>query len=204
MKPAELKKKNKREIELLSDAAGWALLTLCFPCLCIGCGTWCFWQKITGKPAKFYCGTRNTRTRKEAELETIMEQALQAEAPAPLSRRKRALTLPLPTTPEGILAEGSKQTTGDQLQSDLFGRFPLEIRTMIYELVLADFTHIHLFRRQDNRLGHYKCHQRHRNESDLFNGEKPANTWTGAWLPGTWQSKEPSFSLPLLQTCRRA
>ncbi|KAL8916167.1 MAG: hypothetical protein Q9208_008668 [Pyrenodesmia sp. 3 TL-2023] len=61
---------------------------------------------------------------------------LAKEAPRFLSAvRKRSLTLPLPTVKRGLWQR--KQNTADQVHSVFFGRFPLEIRELIYEYYLG-------------------------------------------------------------------
>lgn len=197
--------------ERLKDAVKVAgvvvLVALASPVNCI----YAAWHVSTGQSFHFGCG--NARMQ-ETRLKVI-EKSLRQEAPIPLPSRRRALTLPLPPCPaRSGRPSRTRQTTADQLQSVLYGRFPAEIREMIYEYALCDFTHIHLFRRRDNRLGHYKCYSVHRPDSQLLRpgiydaGEAkgckyPALTCTEAWIPGRWQDNEITELLPLLKTCRR-
>ncbi|KAL8649293.1 MAG: hypothetical protein Q9226_005640 [Calogaya cf. arnoldii] len=158
------------------------------------------------------CGNARMQETRRKEIARSYRQ----EAPAPLSKpRKRALTSPLPSCPANSRRlKRTRQTTADQSQSILFNRLPPEIREMIYAFALSDFAHIHLFRRRDNRLGHYKCYSIHRPDSQLLKpgtydtGELkgckyPAVTCTNAWIPGRWQDDEITELLPLLKTCRR-
>lgn len=203
MKKASTKEKLKDAVKV---AGAVILIALASPVICI-CVTW---RVSTGKSFDV-CGTGRIQ---EAQRKGI-ERSLRQEAPIPLPSRRRALTLPSLPCPAGSgRPERTRQTTADQSQSVLYGRFPAEIREMIYEYALCDFTHIHLFRRQDNRLGHYKCHSIHRPHSELLRpgiydtGELKgfcysALTCTKAWIPGRWQDNEITELLPLLKTCRR-
>ena len=50
-----------------------------------------------------------------------------------------------------------RKRASDQMDSVLFGKFPLEVREMIYGYVLAGASHLHIYRRADRRMGHYVC-----------------------------------------------
>ncbi|KAL8798899.1 MAG: hypothetical protein Q9182_006299 [Xanthomendoza sp. 2 TL-2023] len=164
--------------------------------------------KMRGQPPIGPCGTAQARHARLRNQRRILEK----EAPACLPLRRRALSLPLPPRTPGLVPKEPQQKTVNQLQSPLFGRLPLEIRRMIFEYSLCDFTHIHIFRRQDNRLGNYKCHATHRDSSQLITrGEWIGDTWkpstmtcTNAWIPGKWKDDQTHPLLPLLKSCRRA
>lgn len=138
-------------------------------------------------------------------------EALPNEAPRPLPAvRKRALTLPL-SQPQshfsGYFWE-RRQETADQLQSSLFGRFPLEVRELVYKHYLAPPQRcVHVFRRPDRRLAHYFCTGGHESHSHM-----PLRKWgydqitcTRAWRKDDKRLPLASSTLlPLLKTCRRA
>ncbi|KAL8789321.1 MAG: hypothetical protein Q9213_001244 [Squamulea squamosa] len=178
------------------------LITVISPIICI----YGIWLVSTGQSLKSCGTTRMQHARRKAE-----KRILRQEAPTPLSLRKRALTLPLPVESPAFLSKKVIRSTKDQLQSAFFGRLPLEIREMIYRYALCNFVHIHIYRRQDKRLGHYKCRSVHRPESHVLNPEYqagqgcgyPSVTSTGAWIPGRWQDGDITELLPLLKTCRR-
>ncbi|KAL8853686.1 MAG: hypothetical protein Q9221_001497 [Calogaya cf. arnoldii] len=188
-------------------AGACVCVALLSPIICI----YAVWHISTGQPSFSMCGN----ARMQATRRKKTKEAFQNEAPAPLPPRKRALTSPLPPSPAGFgRLKGIQQIAADQAQSILFNRLPPELREMVYEFALSDFAHIHLFRRQDYRLGHYKCHSVHRPKSQLLQpgiynaGELkgckyPAVTCTNAWIPGRWQDSEITELLPLLKTCRR-
>ena len=58
---------------------------------------------------------------------------------------------------KGVLLGKKRKRISDQMDSVLFGRFPLEVREMIYGYVLAGASHLHVYRRADRRMGHYVC-----------------------------------------------
>ena len=193
------------------------MLGLLMPFELCGYGCMLLAQKLTGNPrlrnhdfvvqnGRRGCGNLAQQDPDERYLE-----ALQKEAPEPLPPRPRPLTPRMLHDSLLALPLREDRQMSARLQSPLFGRLPTEIRSMIYEYVLTDFIHIHIFRRADNRLGHYKCYTQHRNESVLFGlGELPEipsahlpKTVTGAWTPGLWTDHEVSEILPFLISCRR-
>lgn len=130
------------------------------------------------------------------------------EAPSPLPAvRKRSLTLPLRPKEARFWEREREQKTAEQLQSSFFGRFPLEIRELIYKYYLApDERCLHVFRRTDKRLGHYRCTGRQGSHPVM-----PLRDWGyGLWFTGALQKYEDihplvsSTLLPLLKTCRKA
>lgn len=163
------------------------------------CGYECFQFRHTGKPIPFYCGTGHSRAVRNWEMQRVQKK----EAPDPLpARRKRALTIP-DVSLNASLMKGRKATSS-QLQSILFGMFPLEIREKIYVYTLASSSHIHLYRRADRRLGHYGCDDENRHQKC-----PPGLSWgydqtlSGAWNVDKNANRERDDLLSLLMTCRR-
>lgn len=192
-----------------ADVALMIVAALASPFVCLCGGAYCLWHTCTGRPPVFVgCGT----SRVQAGRRRAVEQGLEKEAPVFLPPRRRALTLPLPSSPLDSVPGEVKQNTEDQSKSLFFGRLPLEVREMIYKYHLCNSTHIHIFRRRDNRLGHYQCHAAHRADSELLiredfigeGGRHPAVTCTNAWIPGRWKDDQLAEKLPLLKACRRA
>lgn len=158
-----------------------------------------------------YCGIDYRAALFHSEL----QRQLGKEAPRPLpAARKRALTIP-DVSPEASLLDG-RRTTQDQLQSTFFGQCPLEIREMIYDYALAGSDHVHVYRREDRRLGFYACNKWHQEtwpapEHDLTRyGNCPpglANghdqTESGAWIVPRERNKAPNDVLSLLKACRK-
>jgi len=179
------------------------LVTLICPFACVYLGIQCLcdrYEVLIPRVNRRVLASQNRAEKKKT---------LKTEAPKPLGKRKRALTLPLLNQPRGVLSRKPAQCTKDQSQSTFFGRIPYEIREMIYEYAFAGFLHIHIFRRTDRRLGHYICHGKHR-EGRRPLKEGPDNccgtackSSTGAWIPETWVDDHISEVLPLLGTCRR-
>ena len=144
-----------------------------------------------------------------------LQRQLKEEAPRPLpAARKRALTIP-DVSPEASLLDG-RRTTQDQLQSTFFGQFPLEIRKMIYDHALAGSEHVHVYRREDRRLGFYACNKWHQEtwptpEHDVTRyGNCPPGlakghdqTKSGAWIVSRGGNKAQNDTLSLLKTCRK-
>lgn len=144
---------------------------------------------------------RRRHTQKAALKQKTQDESMRKETPAPLPPRQRALTLPLPTPQKAI---GAEQHTEDQSQSVLFGRFPLEIREMIYECALTA-TRIYVFRRTDRRLGSYQRCLRHcklHEPYGVYSCSSSFKSSSGAFIAETIQSAETS-SLSLLTICRR-
>lgn len=177
--------------------------------VCLGIGGQCLWSLISGKPIPGYCGTGSASARRDHDERRLRKkdlQVLEKEKPRELPRvRKRALSIPLPTTETPFWRKG--QETCDQLQSTFFGQLPLEIRELIYKFYLTpDGDPMHVFRRTDRRLGHYLCTFGPESHSHY-----PKVEWgygnpsqTRAWKRTT--DEKPQFSnnlLPLLKTCRR-
>lgn len=128
------------------------------------------------------------------------------EDPIPLPPRKRALTLPLPPWVPDSESSQTEQRSEDQLQSSFFTVLPPEIRNMIYQYALCNFTHIPVLQQRD-LVGHYVCHWTHRPDSELFetlNGLGGNLTHDIPWNPAKWQDRiDTTDLLPLLRTCRR-
>lgn len=171
-------------------------------------------SRWTRPPMTSHHGNADARADRFYPFQKQMQEAAKAlptEAPRALPAvRKRALTLPL-SQPRSYFSEHlwqRKQTTADQLQSSLFGRFPLEVRELIYEYYLAPPERcVHVFRRPDRRLGHYLCTAGHESHSHM-----PLRDWgydqiscTRAWRKDDRRLPLASSTLlPLLKTCRRA
>jgi len=174
------------------------LLTLVCPFACVYLGTKCLYDGCRGL-------IPGANERAEASRCRAEKTKLQKEAPKPMGRRKRALTLPLPDQRNDVLPWKPAQRTEDQSQSAFFGRLPYEIREMIYEYALAGSMHIHIFRRTDRRLGHYKCYREHRPLQETYYDYhgKACRSSTEAWIPRRWKDDQISEVLPLLRTCRR-
>lgn len=160
-----------------------------------------------------YC-SRNYRVTL-SHLQLRVQRQLEEEAPRPLpAARKRALTIP-DVPPEASLLERRKLTQ-DQLQSTFFGQCPLEIREKIYDYALAGSDHIHVYRREDRRLGLYTCNKWHQEtwptpEHDLTRyGNCPPGltagdnqTESGAWIVPRECNKAQNNMLSLPKTCRK-
>ncbi|KAL8709515.1 MAG: hypothetical protein Q9220_005757 [cf. Caloplaca sp. 1 TL-2023] len=166
---------------------------------------------------KGYCGNGYARARRDYENQKQMKEeqkALLREAPRPLpALRKRAVTIPLsPSNSESSQWFWQKgQKSNDQLQSSFFGELPLEVRELIYKhYVTSSAEHggpVHIFRRNDRRLGHGRCTEGPESHSHMPNQDwgydKPSRT--RAWIKANNTSLKANCSLlSLLKTCRRA
>ena len=94
------------------------------------------------------------------------EKAMKEEKPRGLSSsvmggKRRRLSLGdakgMGSKVKGVLLGKKRKRISDQMDSVLFGRFPLEVREMIYGYVLVGASHLHVYRRADRRMGHYVC-----------------------------------------------
>ena len=191
--------------ETIKVVASAAFLTLTCPFWCVVWTGHCIWEKCKGVAPYDTRRANNARCSAKRKL-------LDKESPRPVQQRKRALTLPLQAQKDGILRLSKQQRTEDQQQSVFLSRFPYEIREMIYEVALAGSIHMHIFRRTDRRLGHYKCHTRHRSENRLLkpnpkpstsSSPEPCRSLSGAWITGRFKDREARELVPLLRTCRR-
>jgi hypothetical protein len=71
--------------------------------------------------------------------------------------RRRALTLPLPEEESGEAPWDFKQRTVDQSNSGLCTRLPYEVRSLIFELVVAGESNVvHVFKKS-KKMGHWRC-----------------------------------------------
>ena len=186
------------------------ILPVYLPVVCLLFGGKCLWSQVSGKPLAAYCGNGSRSAQQEyAKQQEVRreEKVLLKEAPPPLPDvRKRSLTLPLPASKTRFWQKAPM--TVDQLQSPLFGRFPFEVRKLIYKFYLVPDDHcLHIFRRKDKRLAHYLCTSEHGSHYYM-----PLQDWGYKQSSCTraWQKDgqiHPEFSsnlLPLLKTCRRA
>lgn len=196
--------KNK---EALPKALGVLLVSLMFPFICIGgtvyCGFIVLRQQITGEPVPGPCGTGTMRARSIWRTGKLLKK----EAPRPLPpKRKRALTLPL--SRRAIIGL-TRQGTIAQVDAIFFQRLPLEIREMIYSCALTSSTHVlHIFRRADRRLGHYRCNSKLEvptsyKQYQASRGLSVHQSATGAWVTASPCRNAASGPLSLLLTCRK-
>ena len=195
----------RKKQNALPKALEVLLLSLMFPFFCIGGSVYCGFivlrHQITGEPVPGPCGTGNRSARREWRIGKSMKK----EAPRPLpSKRKRALTLPLSRR---AIIGFTRQGTNAQIEAIFFQRLPLEIREIIYLYALTSSTHVlHIFRRADRRLGHYRCKldvplsYRHYQASIGLSTHQSA---TGAWVTESPRGDTASGLLPLLLTCRK-
>ena len=178
------------------------IFTLASPFLCVGVS--CYYgfvlvrSCVTGQPSCEYCGTGRMRRREAKKIKELMKKEAPKSLPA---KRKRSLTLPLRRP---ALIGFRRQKTSGQIASTFF-KLPLEIRNIIYAYALTDDTHpLHIFRRADRRLGHYRCKLIGSiSNAHYQNAEYPtaSQTMTGAWLPDPDKTLQSGW-LPLLLTCR--
>lgn len=166
---------------------------------------------------KMYDDHWGGKSRRRADLHELARRARGAiprDAPIPLpTRRKRALTNPLPPL-ETIRSMSysirrSRQRTDAQAGSLLLTKLPLELRQIIWEMVLVEGNRrlIHIMRKH-GKLGHWRCR--------IQNGEKVCNLQARRCVEG-WlaykatmrRDKAERFDLvtdegllPLLLTCR--
>lgn len=157
------------------------------------------------------------KSRRRADLHELARRArgeIPRDAPIPLpARRKRALTNPLPPL-ETIRSMShsirrSRQRTDAQDGSLLLRKLPLELRQIIWEMVLVDGnrTLVHIMRK-NGRLGHWRCRiQDGENMCDL-QGRRCVEGWL-AYKAKMRCDKAERFELvtdggllPLLLTCR--
>ena len=165
--------------------------------------------------ARVPCRTQNN----PAATDRAMSQPFVEEIPDFLPVRQRALTPPLTKAATIFPSENSGQRTDNQLQSELFACIPVEVRQMIFRYVLSSYLHLHIFRRTDKRLGHYKCHSTHRHITDVvirrsigteagfctdLGSSHRAVSPSGAWKPGTRKDDQLMELLSLLMICRKA
>lgn len=188
------------------------LLPILIPVVCVIVSSRYLWSQWARRTVAGFCGSGSHSARPEDRDHANMEQEkkraaeLRNEAPKSLPTvRKRSLTLPLSQGRTGLWQR--KQETADQLQSTLFGQIPLEVRELIYKHYLTPAERcVHIFRRTDQRLGHYLCTGEHDSHSHM-----PLRDWgynhissTRAWEKDEHQPPSASSSLlPLLKTCRR-
>lgn len=74
-----------------------------------------------------------------------------------LGMRRRALTLPLLEEGSEPSRSGFQQKTADQTGSELCTKLPYEVRSLIFELVVAGESNVvHVFKKS-KRMGHWRC-----------------------------------------------
>lgn len=186
------------------------LLPILIPFVCLYVSGQYLWSQCTRRLIPGFCGNGYASAKREDANKKLAQREakeLRKEAPTPLPAvRNRSLTLPLARARTRLWRR--KRETADQLQSSLFGRFPLEVRELIYKYYLIpDRRCVHIFRRTDRRLGHYLCTGGHGSHFHM-----PLRPWGYDQISSTraWQKDQriqPSFSsnlLPLMKTCRRA
>lgn len=167
------------------------------------CGYLCIQHRLNGKPIPFYCGNGHRSALKQWERQKALKQALGKEAPESLpARRKRALTIPNVSINASFVKR--RKTTSSQQQSTFLGLLPLEVRERIYIYTLAGSEHIHLYRRADRRLGHYRCNGEHHQRCPPGLSWGCDQTLSGAWDVGRNPDRDRDDLLSLLMTCRRA
>ena len=178
------------------------LCVLTAPFLCVygicTCGYRCLESHYTGKPMAGYCGTGH----RSAKREWKKQKTIKKEAPVPLPAvRKRALTIP-DVSPKSSLLKRRKATSS-QLQSNFFGRLPLEIRNTIYVYTLAGSNSVQIYRRADRRLGHFICEKQDGEECPTGLAWSHDQTSSGAWEVRGKVDRDRDDLLSLLMTCRR-
>jgi len=184
------------------------LLILVFPFACTyfvcGCGIICVRAKWgDGKPVPGPCGTGNRSALLCWEREKCLKKALKQERPRLLpSSRKRSLTLPDVCASASFLKR--RKATSDQSQSTLFGKLPFEIREMIYKHYFAGSEYLYIYRRTDNRLGHYRCDNKYGQMCPPGLSWGFDHTVTDAWNVAGNPDRDRDDLLSLLITCRRA
>lgn len=132
--------------------------TNCF-CACVLCcggiGTW-IWKYVIMK-VRYCCGLWQPRVM-ESNLNMEAAKRMEENTPTPPPLvRNRTLTLPLPEVTTGQSSE-LKQRTDDQLSSIFVTMLPMEVRQMIWKLVLSG-DHgraLHIFR-NGKKLSHWQC-----------------------------------------------
>lgn len=166
--------------------------------LCLCC--WgCLRYKYDGKPMPMYCGNASSSAMAHWERQKVLKN----ESPKLLPKvRKRALTIP--DVPLGGSYRRRIKATNSQLQSTLFGKFPLEIRERMYMYTLASAEHVHIYRRADRRLGHYGCSGKHHQLCPPGLSWGYDQTLSGAWDVSRNPNRERDDLLSILMTCRRA
>jgi hypothetical protein len=74
-----------------------------------------------------------------------------------LGLRRRALTLPLPEKGSGDALWNFQQTTVRQTNSGLCTKLPYEVRSLIFELVVAGESNVVHVYKKSKRMGHWRC-----------------------------------------------
>lgn len=178
------------------------------PCAGMFCG--CYYAYLIvrqkygdGRPIGGFCGTGNAAAHRNWENQKKINEKLKEERVKPLSRlRKRSLTIRNDGTRSRLWQR--RPVTRDQLQSPFFGRFPLEIREMIYFHYLVASKQFYIYRRADRRLGHHGRNDEYQRYCPPGLSWGFDNTITGAWdLAGNGR-RERDDLISLLMTCRRA
>lgn len=159
------------------------------------------------KPRPGLCGTGHSQNVRRWRHRQNVKAAIKEERPKPLAfmRVRRTLTIPSVSTSASLMKR--RKATSDQLQSVLFGRFPLEIREMIYHYYLGDSEYQYIYRRDDNRLGHVPCKRKDHPTSPLGLAWNYDQTASDAWIVrgnDHRDNRDREDMLSLLVTCRRA
>jgi hypothetical protein len=102
-------------------------------------------KHVYSRPARYLKHARNAITGKKS--------------PDSLTDLRRALTLPLPIEDDEELVPCSpKQTTIEQVDSKLCTMLPYEVRSLIFDLVVAgDENVVHVFKKGKKGIAHWKC-----------------------------------------------
>ena len=164
------------------------------------CGYRCLESHYTGKPMAGPCGTGHRTAMRRWEI----EKALKKEAPVPLpATRKRTLTIMPDASPQPSLLWRRRKATSNQLQSNFFGRLPLEIRSMVYAFTLVGSDHVHVHRRADRRLSHYGCGEQDGKMCPTGSSWPSVRTISGAVTVGGKPDGDRHDLLSFLMACRR-
>ncbi|KAI9800270.1 MAG: hypothetical protein M1833_003384 [Piccolia ochrophora] len=135
------------------------------------------------------------------DAEFIAKQQ-RAHAPPPLpSRRKRALTPPLPPQSRIAALVRTHQKTIHQSHSPFFSELPHDVRRLIYQEVLVPGSNLVHIVKLHKKLGHVRCRWRGK-------GTGPHDCWGTSTSDGLYRGTLTSTAadgglLPLLMTCRQ-
>jgi hypothetical protein len=152
--------------------------------------------------------------RRPPAIDELARRARGKPPMAPLGKRKRTLTLPLPqldTLPSiSSSVRRSRQRTDEQAKSLLLTKLPLELRQLIYAEVLAEGGKLIHILRKNGGLGLWRC----RVQDGLYRCDSQGRRCVEGWLSyktkvwnlyktGRIDLITDDGLVPLLRTCRR-
>jgi hypothetical protein len=116
-------------------------------------------SRLSHVGTSLWASTRNRLTHPHSPYKTQRSNVLKRKniKGGQLVLKRRALTLPLPEKGSGDDPWNFQQTTVQQTNSGLCTKLPYEVRSLIFELVVAGESNVVHVYKKSKRMGHWRC-----------------------------------------------